>query len=327
MSEPGTRPPPKVPEHFERIYRKEAIVELVKPVEEAHVLDLAPGWTRWTYWLVVTICSAALTYAFLGRIDEYTTGTAILHQEGRSDVTARSAGIVEKILVRPGQHVRAGQELMRLHADSETADLLRIEEEFKLQLIRALRDPGDTAARAALTSLRAQKELAEARLAERVVRAPTDCVVSDVRIRPGQRVESGEVTMSLMNHAGRFRVIAVLPGEYRPLLRRGMRMRLELRGFPYFHHNVLIDAVGDEVVGPNEVRRTLGPTVADTFTPEGASVLVEGHLPERGFIVDGRRLAYFDGMQGTAEVAVRSERIIVTLVPGLKAVSGQHDGD
>lgn len=326
MTAPEPRPVPSpMAEQLGRIYRKEALDELVKPVEDTYILDLAPGWTRWTYWLVVTICSAALTYAFFGRIDEYTTGTAILRQDGRAEVTARTAGIVDKILVRPGQRVRAGEELMRLHADSETADLLRIEEEFKLQLVRTLRDPADSAARAALTSLRAQKELAEARLAERVVRAPADAIVSDVRIRRGQRVESGEVTMSLMSHAGRFRVVAVLPGEYRPLLRRGMTMRLELRGFPYFHHNVQIDAVGDEVLGPNEVRRALGAAAADTFTPEGGSVLVEGHLPEREFVVDGHRLAYFDGMQGTTEVAVRSERIIVTLLPALKAIASSHD--
>jgi hypothetical protein len=327
MSEPATRKPPRLPEHFERIYRKEALDDLVKPAQESHVLDLAPGWTRWTYWLVVTICSAALTYAFMGWGDEYATGTAILQQEGRSDITARSAGVAEQLVVRPGQHVRAGQVLMRLHADSEAADLRRIEAEFELQLIRMLRDPGDQAARAALTSLRAQKELAEARLAERVLRAPADGMVSDIRLQPGQRVQPGEVAMSLVSHAARFRVLAVLPGEYRPLLRRGMRMRLELRGFPYFHHDVHIDAVGDEVVGPSEVRRALGQSVADTFTPEGAFVLVEGHLADREFVVDGRRLTYFDGMQGSAEVAVRSERIIVTLIPVLEAIFGEHDGE
>ena len=320
MSEPGTRKPPGLPEHFERIFRKEALAELVQPAEESHLLDLTPGWIRWTYWLVVMICSAGLCYAFLSRVDDYAAGTAILHQEGRADITARSAGIVEQIKVRPGQRVRAGQELMRLHAEAESADLLRIENEFELQLIRTLRDQSDGAARAALTSLRAQKELAEAHLAERVLRAPSDGVVSDVRLRPGQRVELGEVTLSLMNPDGKFRVIAVVPGEYRPLLRRGMRMRLALRGFPYFYHDVHIDAVGDEVVGPNEVRRALGPAVADTFTPEGAFVLVEGHLAAREFVVDGRRMAYFDGMQGTTEVAVRSQRIIVAVIPALEAV-------
>lgn len=327
MSEPGTRKPPKLPEHFERIYRKEALDDLVKPAEEFHVLDLAPTWTRWTYWLVVTICSAALSYSFMAWINEYAEGTAILHQEGRADVPAKASGIVEQILVRPGQQVHAGQELMRLHAETESADLARTEKEFELQLIRTLRDQSDTAARAALTSLRAQKELAEARLGERIVRAPTDGVISDVRLRPGQRVEPGEVTVSLMNHAGKFRVIAVLPGEYRPLLRRGMKMRLNLRGFPYFYHDVLIDAVGDEVVGANEVRRALGPTVADTFTPQGAFVLVEGHLSDAEFLIDGRRLAYFDGMQGTTEVAVRSERVIVALIPALAALFGYHDGE
>lgn len=327
MSEPGAPKSPQLPGHFERIYRKEALDDLVKPPEEFHVLDLSPTWTRWTYWLVVVMCSAALSYSFMAWINEYATGTAILHQEGRTDVTARASGIVDQIGVRPGQQVHAGQELMRLHAESESADLARTEKEFELQLIRTLRDQSDAAARAALTSLRAEKELAEARLAERIVRAPADGVVSDVRLRPGQRVEPGEVTVSLMNHAGKFRVIAVLPGEYRPLLRRGMKMRLNLRGFSYFYHDVLIDAVGDEVVGANEVRRALGPTVADTFTPQGALVLVEGHLPEREFLIDGRRLAYFDGMQGTTEVAVRSERVIVALIPALAAIFGYHDGE
>jgi membrane fusion protein (multidrug efflux system) len=328
MTEPAALKAPKLPEHLERgIYRKEALDDLVKPPEEFHVLDLTPTWTRWAYWLVVTICSAALSYSFMAWIDEYATGTAILHQDGRSDITARSAGVVEQILVRPGQRVHAGQELMRLHAEGETADLLRTEKEFELQLIRTLRDQGDVAARAALTSLRAQKELAEARLADRSVRARADGVVSDIRLRPGQRVEPGEVTISLMSNAGRFRVIAVLPGEYRPLLRRGMTMRLTLRGFPYRYHDVHIDAVGDEVVGANEVRRALGPTVADTFTPEGALVLVEGHLADPEFVIDGHRLAYFDGMQGTAEVAVRSERVIVALIPALEAIFGYHDGE
>jgi membrane fusion protein (multidrug efflux system) len=319
VTEP-TRPPLTLPAQFERIFRKEALDELVQPAEESHMLDLTPGWIRWTYWLVVTICSAALSYAFLSRVDDYATGTAILRQDGRADVAARSAGIVEQIRVHPGQRVRAGQELMRLHAETEAADLLRIQSELEMQLIRTLRDQSDAAARTALTSLRAQKELAEARLAERILRAPSDGVVSDVRLRIGQRVELGEVTLSLMNPAGKFRVIAVVPGEYRPLIRRGMRMRLTLRGFPYFYHDVQIDAVGDEVVGPSEVRRALGTAVADTFTPEGAFVLVEGHLPAREFVVDGRRLAYFDGMQGTTEVAVHSQRIIVAVIPALEAV-------
>lgn len=325
VTEPGPRKPARLPEHFERIYRKEALDDLVRPAEEFHVLDLVPAWAHWTYWLVVMVCAAALSYAVMAWVDDYAAGVAILHQDGRSEITARAAGIVEDILVRPGQRVRAGQELVRLHAETEAAELSRIEKELELQLIRTLRDQSDAAARAALTSLRAQKELAQARLAERALRAPADAVVSDVRLRTGQRVEPGELAVSLMDPAGAFRVIAVLPGEHRPLLRRGMRMRLALRGFPYAYHDVTIDAVGNDVVGPNEVRRALGAAVADAFTADGASVLVEGRLPGRDFVVNGRRLAYFDGMQGTAEVAVRSQRIIVALIPALDAVLGHRD--
>ena len=306
-----------------RLFRREAIEYQAGAQHEAHVLQITPVWTQRAYWLLVVVCSVALFYVVVGRINEYASGTAIIQAEGRVDVTARLAGTVESVAVRPGQRVDAGQVLARLYFGNEAAELHRIDDEFEMQLVKVLRDPGDASARGALTSLRAQRDLALARVEERTIRATRAGVVSDVRIRRGQQLQPGDLVLSLIGETGGFRVVAVLPGQYRPLLQPGMPLRLELRGYPYAYQTVPIETVGDEVVGPAEVRRYLGPVTGDTFDPQGPMVLVEAHLPDRTFTSQGRSLAYHEGMQAQAEVPVRAESILVTLIPGLESILRQ----
>jgi hypothetical protein len=43
-------------------------------------------------------------------------------------------------------------------------------------------------------------------------------------------------------------------------------------------------------------------------------------LPTSTFDLDGRAVRYHDGMMAKAEARVRSERILVSLVPGLRAL-------
>jgi membrane fusion protein (multidrug efflux system) len=309
-----------------RIFRREALEHQARPQHEGHLLQLAPTWTHRAYWLLVMVCLAGAVYSVLGQINEYAAGTAIVKLDGRIDVTARAAATVESVEVRPGQRVRAQQVLMRLYFAGEAAELRRIEHEFDLQLIRMLRDPGDAAARSALTTLRAQRELARSRLEERTIRAPQDGVVSDIRIHPGQQLQPGELVLSLLGESAGFRLVAMIPGYYRPLVRRGMPIRLELHGYPYAYQWLSVDTVGDEVVGPAEVKRYLGQEVADTVTSQEPLVLVEARLPSRQFVDDGRVLEYYEGMQGKAEVRVRAESILVTLIPSLKAILRRDDG-
>lgn len=313
-------PPAESIEQRTRMFRREAIEYQAGAQHEAHVLQITPVWSQRAYWLLVAVCGVALAYVAVGRINEYASGTAIIQAEGRVDVTARQAGTVEAVAVRPGQRVAAGQVLARLYFGNEAAELRRIDDEFEMQLVKVLRDPADTAARGALTSLRAQRDLALARIEERTIRATRAGVVSDVRVRRGQQLQPGDLVLSLIGETDGFRVVAVLPGQYRPMLQPGMPLRLELRGYPYAYQTVPIETVGDEVVGPAEVRRYLGPVTGDTFEPRGPMVLVEAHLPERSFTVQGRRLSYHEGMQAQAEVAVRAEGILITLIPGLKSI-------
>jgi hypothetical protein len=78
--------------------------------------------------------------------------------------------------------------------------------------------------------------------------------------------------------------------------------------------------VGDEVVGPNEVRRYLGPEIGDAVQVDGPVVLLKARLPSPTFVAEGRTYRFHNGMHGTAEVEVRAEKILLALVPGLKAL-------
>ena len=99
-----------------------------------------------------------------------------------------------------------------------------------------------------------------------------------------------------------------------------MPLRLELTGFRYAYQDLVVESIGDEVVGPNEVRRYLGPEIADTVFIPGPVILVKTRLPNLTFAADGTSWEYYDGMQGRAEARVRSQRILLTLAPGLRSV-------
>jgi membrane fusion protein (multidrug efflux system) len=96
------------------------------------------------------------------------------------------------------------------------------------------------------------------------------------------------------------------------------KMRIEMRGYHYAYREVTIDSIGDQVVGPAEIRRYLPKEIADTLPISGPVVLVTARLPSRSFEAQGKTYDYFDGMQGQAEARVGSETIIATLIPGLR---------
>jgi multidrug resistance efflux pump len=304
------------------IFRREALEHHSRPAKEGEVLRLSPRWTQWTFWMLTGACVAAVTYGIVGNISEYATGPAIVRIDGKTDVTAEVPGVVASVDVQPGDRVKAGDLLLRFAVATEEAEVDRLTKEFDAQLVKVLRDPRDEAARASLTTLRAQKELAEAHVAQRFVRAPVGGVVSDVRIHPGRQLNPGEAILSLVGEEARFSVVAMLPGHHRPLLRPGMPLRLELAGYRYAYQDVVIDSVGDEVVGPTEVRRFLGDEIADTIPVSGPVVLVKATLSGRSFRVEDKTYNYFDGMQGIAEARVRYESVLVTFVPALKVLLG-----
>ncbi|GMU07996.1 efflux RND transporter periplasmic adaptor subunit [Corallococcus caeni] len=300
------------------IYRKEAIDHHTGVQEEGDVLYLSPAWTRWCYWVLLGAVATGLLFCIVGRVGVYATGTAIVRFEDKVELTSHWAGVVSSVSVTAGQHVKAGEALVTFSSAEESAALDRLQQEQELALVRYLRDPLDASTRQSFTALRTELELAEARLATRSLRAPRAGVVTDVRVQPGQYLSTGVSVLTIIPATATPSVVALLPGSWRPQLTVGSPLRMELDGFRHEYQDVFIDSVGDQIIGPTEARRLLGAELSDSFEVEGPIVLVRASLRDSGFFSDGRRFNYFDGMPARAEVRVRSESILLMLIPGLK---------
>lgn len=309
------------------VFRQEAIEHHSRGFGgKGHVLEISPRWTGWAFRILMLALVAGLLYTALGTVHEYASGLAVIRVDDRTEVTTTLAGTVTAVEVEAGQRVEPGQVLVRFYGAQEAAELARIEREFELGLADRLRNPADLGAERALSALRAQKQLAESRLEERTLRAPTAGIVSDLRIRPGQHLSLGQSVLALTDDDPELAIVALLPGNFRPLIEPGMPLRLELQGYAYAYLHLTVERVDAEVIGPTEARRVLGPGIGDAVPVEGSVVLVHARLPQRTFESDGETYFFHDGMFGTAEVRVRSEPILVTLVPGLKAFFSERHG-
>ena len=303
-----------------KLFRAEALREQATTHDFGEVLRLSPRWMRPASWALVGLLILAALFSLLGKVDTYVAGPAVVRVEGRREVTASAGGNLAEILVHPGDHVVKGEALLRLDDLAERDQLASATQEFELELLRRLDDPGG-APSPALSQLRARRDLAAAQLQGRIIRSPIAGVVGDLRLRSGERLNPGEQAATVVQESARYSVTAWLPGESRPFLHRGLPLRLELKGFPYAHIEASIDALGDEVVGPVEARRYLGQNGSDIVPLSGAVVFVHATLETEHFLADGRKQSFFDGMQATAEASLHQERILFSLIPSLRLLA------
>lgn len=280
------------------------------------VVRVSPSWISWAYWVLVALLVAAGMFTVIGRVSTYSSGPAIVRSTARTPIAARNGGIVVALDVAPGDRVAAGAPIARLDDIEQRAAVDHLQREFETQLRNHMLDPGDLTADSALRTIRHDLDVARTSLDERVIRVPVAGVIGDVRARSSQRLEPGDVIATVVDSNEALEVIALLPGEDRPQLAPGMTVRLELTGYRYAYQSFAIESVSQDVIAPTEAKRVLGVEVADGLTLSGPVVLVRGKLAKPEFVVDGRTLRYHDGMVGTAEVRVRSERIVYALVPG-----------
>lgn len=306
------------------IYRQEALEHHNSVEEEGDVLHISPQWTQWTYWVLLSLMITGLLFCVLGTMGEYASGPAVVHFEGKVEVANHAAGLVAAVEVHPGQEVHAGQRLVTFASQEEAAALARLRQEHELQLVRFLREPADAVARQAISAARAELDLAEARWESRSLKAPCDGVISDVRVRPGQFLAQGAGVMSIIPAGASPVLLALLPGDRRPQLQPGQALRVELSSFNREYQQVPIEYVGDQIIGPDEAMRYLGAELEGALELKGPIVLVRARLPSRTFVSAGRTYNYFDGMSAQVEARVRTESILLTVVPGLKELL-RHD--
>ncbi len=302
----------------EGLFRREALDHLHDAREHGDVLRLPPAWTRWTWPLIVAGAVVGLAFLVLGHVSEYAGGPAIVRLEGGFDLIAAGGGTVAEVLVVPGQLVRRGELLVRLHDEQERAERDRALREFEGHLVERLRDPSDEFTRRALIGARAQLELAEARLAARRVFAPRDGIVADVRVRSGMTVREGDLLVSMAPDRPRYSVLALIPGRFRPLLAPGQELLIDVPGFAQARDRTEVAWVADQIVGPAEARRFLGPGIGDGLEVAGPVVLLRAELSGTGFRAGDQTYAYYDGLAMRAEIRIRREPLLVALVPALR---------
>jgi biotin carboxyl carrier protein len=292
------------------IFRPDFLRAYRQRTRAGDVLRVTPPWLEPAYWTLLALTIVGVLYAVLGQVHGYASGPAVIRFEDRAELACPSDAIVSEILAHPGEAVAQGQVLVRLYAGRETAELNKAEREFELALANLLRDPSDQDARESMARLRSERDRRIAEVDERALRSSIEGTVSDVRIRPGQHLDPGDPVMSIVGSSPRPVLIAVLPGNYRPLLHRGLQ---DLR----------VSAISDEIVGPAAIRRYLGKDQEDTFELTGPALLAYAELPGSGFEWEGRQREYYDGMLGRVQVSVQKQSILLTLIPGLRSVFGQ----
>jgi multidrug efflux system membrane fusion protein len=308
------------PPQQSQLFRQEALDHYARPEAKGSLLRVEPFWARLTYWIILVLVVTLGVGLAVVDINDYATGPVIMQVKGLEDVTVTSPGRVSRVFVTRGQYVQAGQPLVELHANLESAERDRREQEFRTQLAAGLLDPLNAGARQSLSSLRTQVELSEARLSERVLRAPVAGRLHDVRVRENQYLAAGQSVASILQDGAEVFALALVPGQYRPMLQPGQSLRLEVAGFPYVYQYLEVTSVSDELVGPAEVRRYLGPELGDSVPLQGPHVVVEGRLPSPTFKVDGHDYSYYTGMPGTAWVKVRARNGWLTLLPVLEMI-------
>jgi membrane fusion protein (multidrug efflux system) len=301
-----------------QLFRPEAVAHQRARGIHAELIVLDASATAWGFGLLCAGIIALLAFFVLGRVNEYASGPAFVQLDGRTTLTASHAGLAVAVLVKPGDRVREGDELVRFHAADEAAELQATNKQFDSQLAKLLLQPDDAMTRDALVGLRSRRELAEERHAQRVLRAPHAGVVGDVRVREGQLVEPGLRMIDLQGPATAATVTALLPGRYRPLLRAGDKLRFEIDGFHQLTHELVVTRVGDQIVGPSEAARYVGRDLADAFSIAGPVILVSAKLPSRSFAMDGQHYDFSSGMFGKAEALVRNEPLAYAFLPSLK---------
>jgi multidrug efflux pump subunit AcrA (membrane-fusion protein) len=308
-----------------QLFRQEALEHHARPEERGTLLHLEPAWARYTYRVILALGVTLGVGLALVDINDYARGPVLIQVQGLEEVSATAAGRVSRVLVTRGQWVKAGQPLVELHASAEKADYNRVAQEFQARLAAQMMDPLNAGTRQELASLRAQLELSQSRLAERVVKAPRDGQINELRARENQYLTAGEVVATLTQDGAEAWAVALVPGHYRPLLKPGLPLRLELTGFPYAYQQLEVASVSDELVGPAEVQRYLGPGLRDVVPLEGPQVVVKARLPSNTFQFDERTYSYYTGLPGSAWVKVRARNGWLTVLPVLELI-GKHLG-
>ena len=284
------------------------------PAVRGRLVTTPRAWIRWAYPTLIGLVVALIVAAAIIEVPMYSTGVSIITVEGEQ-VTSPMTGTVAEVVVVPRARVTIGDPVLRLRALEEEAELAATETDYRNALATFLTNPGDDGVRTALAVIATRRQRAKAAVDARTLRAPVAGIVGDIRVRRGQPVAQGAQVMKISPSTDPS-VVALLPGFDRPRLEIGMTLQIELPGYHKQREAAVIDAIGSQVIGPEEARKSLGDPIADALPISGPVVIVRAHLAARTFEAGGRAYTFHDGMLGKAEVRVDHESVLRALLPG-----------
>lgn len=279
------------------------------------VLQIAPTWARATYRTLIFCLCATLLFVLFARVGHYADGTAVIRLGDARPISAHGPEVIERVHVRPGQKVAAGDLLVQFHAHEFQGQAEHAREEYTAAVQAWLLDP---ARAAAVADARSRLGAAQARLMDREVRAAQDGAISDVRVRAGQAVSAGQVLLTQAGAQGRDRVTLFLPGQIRPQLEEGQTVWLELHGHPLSRLELRLARIDSDVTGSEEARSLLGFGLADALSMSGTLVRAEALIEEAYFEAAGHRYRLHDGMTANAQVLLGRQPLLLALAPGVR---------
>jgi multidrug efflux pump subunit AcrA (membrane-fusion protein) len=300
------------------LYRGEALEAHRTRGNEGVPVNLSPGWVRKTYPLLVLAILAALAYMVIARVPTYSSGSGVVVMKGTA-VTAPAIGTVEKVFVKPGQHVVKGTVLVRLYSQNEADELRAAQSDADKVTIQYLYDQSDDNQKKALGTALTRVDREKDRVESRQIRARNDGTVSDIRVREGALLQTGDMILQIVDPNADPEVIAFLPGKDRPRLREKQDLQIALAGYTKSREKAIITHVSPENVGPAEAAKVIGAQLADALKlPPGAYVVVRAKLPGKQFKSQKRLFWYHHGMVAKAEVKIQDKPFLATLLPVLE---------
>lgn len=282
-----------------------------------HTLEVGDRWVPTIYHAIVVMMLVALSFIALLPVNEYATGTGFVRISGSLPVTSTGAGPVAHVAVGVGGRVARGDVVIEIDHRTEQTELELLREQFDSAWTRLLRDPLDVAARASLPPLLPMLERARAAIDARRFRAPIAGTVTDIRVGVGGHVEVGDTLFVVEPDGATVEVVALIPGAFRPLLDVDKPARFAVEGSDS-PQPVRLRDISADLVGAAEVKRILGPALADGARFEGTSVTLVATINAAGYPADGRTNRYYQGMKGELEIRLDRKPILFLLLPPLR---------
>lgn len=245
----------------------------------ASLLLRPPSWLNTSHWALVALGVLILVYLLTAQTSELASGTAIVRYSGETVVPSPSTGIVAQLFINDGSHVQLGDPLLRLTGSFSGS----LAERYKL-----------------------------------IVRANSTGIIDKLNVRQGQPVSAQDPLVTITDQPDRREMIALLPVQIAPQLILPASAVLRLTGYPDSRVHLSLTGVRPFIASQESAALLIGKASDGVLAHTGASLICTARFDKNTFTSEGHVFSLQDGMTGRVEVKLRSEPLLLTLIPSLK---------